>query len=199
MSFPSGKLIALIWNGDAATEIFGEEWDGSRRVVVVRLPEQDDRDIKYQFLITSLSAEDHSPEEIHDLYRKNRESIEQINDEIKNQLGLTELPSKKLDANRAAAQIVALAWNLQRHIEHIGMAQERKDENIRKSKMNIHESRKSKRRFEWWTMFIRFISIGGKLKIGGNKISVIVGKCASVVNWVKNIQIFDWTVYSLVN
>jgi len=186
------------WNGEFTNELFGEDWEGTRRVIVVRLTEQDDKDIKYQFLITSFNADQQSAEEVHDLYRKNRESIEQINDEIKNQLGLTELPSKKLDANRAAAQIVALAWNLQRHIEVVGMAQERKDENIRRAKMNIPESRKTKRRFEWWTMFIRFITIGGKMKIGGNKISVIVGQCDAVKQWIKNIQNFDWKSYSLI-
>jgi len=186
------------WNGDEPNDLFGEDWDGTRRVVVVRLPDRDDKAVRFQFLITSFSAEEHSAEEVHALYRKNRESIEQINDEIKNQLGLTELPSKHLDANRAAAQVVALAWNLQRHIEFIGMAQERKDENIRRARMNIPPARKEQRRFEWWTMFIRFITIGGKIKVGGNKTSVIVGNCEATKQWIKNLQTFDWRSYALV-
>jgi hypothetical protein len=61
------------------------------------------------------------------------------------------LPSHELDANRAVAQVVTLAWNLQRHVEHVGMEEERKVEAIRRAKMKIAESRKVQKRFEWWT------------------------------------------------
>ncbi len=188
------------WNGTAPNSLFGDEWDGTRRVIVVRLPSAPGEEEKFQFLITSFSHEQHSAEEIHALYRVNRESIELINDEIKNQLGLSELPSRHLDANRAVAQIICLAWNLQRHIEHVGMATERKNENNRRKKTQATDSTsgKFKRRFEWRTMFNRFISIGGKLKTGGNKLSVIVAYNTAFNNWMNNLNMFDWKKYCLV-
>lgn len=185
------------WNGQGANQLFGDDWDGKRRVVVVRLPVKSVDDPKYQFLITSFSAEQHSAEEVHSIYRKNREAVELINDEIQDQLGLSELPSKNIDANRAVAQVIALAWNLQRHIEHVGMAAERNDEAIRRGKLNIPESRKIQHRFEWWTMFIRFITTGGRLKTGGNKLAVVIGQNAHMKQWLDSLLAFDWRAYSL--
>jgi hypothetical protein len=186
------------WNQRQPNLLIKEDWDGTRRVVVVRLPPNKEGELRFQFLVTCFTQEQHSAEEVHALYRKNREAIELINDEIQDQLGLSELPSKYLDANRAIAQVICLAWNLQRHIEHVGMVQERKDESIRRGKMNIPESRKTHRRFEWWTMFIRFISIGGKLKTGQNKMTVIISQCDAVKRWLAALLDFDWRSYILV-
>jgi hypothetical protein len=186
-----------VWLGKGQGELFNDSWDKQRRVVVVKLPDGDKDKPKYQFLVTNIDSDVYSAEEIHALYRKNRESIEQINDEMKNQIGLNELPSKYLQANRAVGQVVALAWNLQRLIEHVGMAEERKDESIRRGKINIPESRKTQKRFEWWSMFIRFISIGGKIKTGGNKVSVIVGQCKYLMRWLKALTDFDWKSESI--
>lgn len=188
-----------VWLGDAAeAPLFDDDWDGSRRVVVVRLPREKGDPQKFLFIATSLSAEAHSAEDIHTLYRKNREAIEQVNDEIQNQLGLAELPSHAIDANRAIAQVVALAWNLQRHVEHVAMAKERKDEAIRRAKMNIAESRKIQRRFEWWTMFVRFITVGGRLKTRSNRLAVITSRNKDLMAWVDALEEFDWKPYALV-
>ena len=117
---------------------------------------------------------------------------------MKNQIGLTELSSHELDANRAIGQVIALAWNLQRHVEHVGMAEERKDENIRRSLRKIAESRKTQRRYEWWTMFIRFITVGGRLKTRSNKLAVVVGQNEGLQRWLESLEAFNWREYSLV-
>jgi len=186
-----------VWNSSEGNELFGDSWEGARRVVVVRLPAKTGEDTRYQFLVTTLPAEKYAAEDVHALYRKNREAIEQVNNEIKNQLGLTELPSHELDANRAIAQVVALAWNLQRHVEHVGMASERRDEAVRRAHFKIPKSRKLQRRYEWWTLFVRFITIGGKVKVGGNKTRVIVGNCESTKRWLAELMAFDWSAYAL--
>lgn len=180
------------WNGTEPNDLFGDDWDGTRRVVVVRLPTKDKDDPKFQFLITSFAANQFNAEDVHGIYRRNRESIEQINDEMKNQMGLTALPSQNIDANRAIAQVIALAWNLQRHVEHVGMETERKEENARRPKA---ASRKG--RYEWWTMFVRFISVGGKLSTHGNKFTVIVSWNEMFKRWLNNISRFDWRAYAL--
>ena len=185
------------WNEEAPTPLFGDDWDGSRRIVVVRLPRPVGEPQKFLFLATTLTAETHSPEAVHDLYRVNREAIEQVNDEIQNQLGLAELPSRDLDANRAVAQVVTMAWNLQRHVEKVGMEKERKDEAIRRAKMKIEECRKNQRRFEWWTMFIRFIAVGGRLKTGKNRLVVAISQNQAMRAWLNALEAFDWSAYAL--
>lgn len=185
------------WNEEAPAPLFKEEWDGSRRVVVVRLPRLEGEPQKFLFLATTLAAETHSPEAVHDLYRVNREAIEQVNDEIQNQLGLAELPSHDLNANRAVAQVVTMAWNLQRHVEKVGMEKERKDEAIRRAKMKIDECRKTQRRFEWWTMFVRFITVGGRLKTGKNRLVVVISQNEAMRAWLDALEAFDWSAYAL--
>lgn len=185
------------WNEDAPAPLFNEEWDGSRRIIVVRLPRAAGEPQKFLFLATTLTSETHSPEAVHDLYRNHREAIEQVNDEIQNQLGLAELPSHDLDANRAVAQVVTMAWNLQRHVEKVGMEKERKDEAIRRSKMKIEECRKTQRRFEWWTMFVRFITVGGRLKTGKNRLVVVISQNESMRAWLNALEAFDWSAYAL--
>lgn len=185
------------WNEDAPVPLFSEEWDGSRRIVVVRLPRPIGEPQKFLFLATTLTSDTHSPEAVHDLYRNHREAIEQVNDEIQNQLGLAELPSHDLDANRAVAQVVTMAWNLQRHVEHVGMEKERKDEAIRRSKMKIEESRKTQRRFEWWTMFVRFITVGGRLRTGKNRLTVVISQNDAMRAWLDALEAFDWSKYAL--
>lgn len=187
-----------VWYCNGQLPLFeSEDWDGTRRVVVVRLPCEKGETQKYQFLATSLSKDEFPAENIHLLYKKNRESVELINDEVQNQMGLSELPSQDLNANRAIAQVVVLAWNLQRHIEHVGMQTERKNEAIRRSKFDIEESRKTQRRFEWWSMFVRFIAVGGRLKTGQNRLVVLVSKNKCFQEWLALLEDFDWKAFAI--
>jgi len=90
-----------------------------------------------------------------------------------------------------------MAWNLQRHVEKVGMEKERKDEAIRRAKMKIEECRKNQRRFEWWTMFIRFIAVGGRLKTGKNRLVVAISQNQAMRAWLNALEAFDWSAYAL--
>ncbi len=183
------------------------------RVVVVRLPVDKGEAPRFQFLVTNL-REDWTAEEVHQLYKQHRESIEIMNDELKNQIGLTELPSQSLNGNRGMAQIMFLAWNIQRMIERVGLEKERRRQNSRREEQEKLQESTAKRkalkekvqqlkgklqRFEWWTIFVRFISVGGKFSLAGRQRKVIVSDNPAFREWIAQLTEFDWKSLSLVS
>jgi hypothetical protein len=181
------------------------------RVIVVRLPVDKEEAPRFQFLVTNLRSE-WTPEEAHQLYKQHRESIEIMNDELKNQIGLNQLPSQCLDGNRGMAQIIFLAWNVQRMIERVGMEKERDRENAkriqRESQQAITEKRmafKEKvqqlkgrlQRFEWWTIFVRFISVGGKFTTAGRQRAVVVSENSAFREWTDSLMNYKWKSMAL--
>lgn len=176
------------------------------RVVVIRLPGEKEEAPRFQFLVTNLRP-DWTSEEVHQLYKQHRESIEIMNDELKNQIGLTELPSQCFDGNRGMAQIIFLAWNIQRMIERVGLEKERKRENARRAERDSQQETTEKRRalkekvqqlkgklqrFEWWSIFVRFISVGGKFSFAGRQRKVIVSENPAFREWIDSLTQFNW-------
>jgi hypothetical protein len=181
------------------------------RVIVVRLPGDKEEAPRFQYLVTNLRS-DWTSEEAHQLYKQHRESIEIMNDEIKNQIGLTELPSQLLNGNRGVAQILFLAWNVQRMLERIGLEKERRRENTRRSerdklqestvkraaiKEKVQQLKGKLQRFEWWTIFVRFISVGGKYSQASRQRVVVVSENATFQEWYESLSRFNWKEYSV--
>lgn len=181
------------------------------RVIVVRLPCGKNESSRFQYLVTNLRAE-WTSEEAHQLYKQHRESIEIMNDELKNQIGLTELPSQLLDGNRGMAQIIFLAWNTQRMIERVGLEKERKRENARRAEREKLKETNEKRaalkekaqqlkgklqRFEWWSIFVRFISVGGKFSQASRQRVVFVSENQAFREWIDSITLFDWNKFAV--
>jgi hypothetical protein len=182
------------------------------RVIVVKLPVAKEAEPKFQYLVTNLN-EDWNPEYVHQLYKQHRESIELMNDELKNQLGLGDLPSQILNGNRGMAQLVFLAWNLIRLVENVGLKNQRDRENkarlAREKAEKITEAKKTLRekvqalkgklqRKEWWTLFVRFISTGGKYTEASRQRNVIVSANSEFKEWYDNLVEFNWTKFALI-
>ena len=181
------------------------------RVIVVRLPVEKGEAPRFQFLVTNL-RDDWTSEEVHQLYKQHRESIEIMNDELKNQIGLSNLPSQSLNGNRGMAQIMFLAWNVQRLIERVGLEKERQKENIRREgqaknqeesaqrkalREKVQQLRGKLQRFEWWTIFVRFISVGGKFSFAGRQRKVIVSDNQGFREWYDQLSGFNWKAIAL--
>jgi hypothetical protein len=182
------------------------------RVIVVKLPVGEDKDPKFQYLVTNLTN-DWNPEDVHQLYKQHRESIEIINDELKNQLGLGDLPSQILNGNRGMAQLVFLSWNIIRIVENIGLKKHRDRENSAREKnekaKEISEKKQSLRekvqalkgrlqRREWWTLFVRFISTGGKYTEASRQKNVFVSANAEFKEWYDSLTEFDWKKFAVI-
>ena len=182
------------------------------RIIVVKLPVGADKEPKFQYLVTNLT-EDWNSEYVHQLYKQHRESIEIINDELKNQLGLADLPSQILNGNRGMAQLVFLAWNIIRLVEKIGLKKQRDRENEARLKnereQEISEKKRTLRekvqalkgllqRREWWTLFVRFISTGGKYSEASRQRNVFVSANAEFKEWYDNLFEFDWKKFALI-
>lgn len=182
------------------------------RVIVVKLPVGKDKEPKFQYLVTNLT-DDWNSEYVHQLYKQHRESIEIMNDELKNQLGLGDLPSQLLDGNRGMAQLVFLAWNIIRMVEKIGLKKHRDRENearLKKEKeQEINEKKRTLRekvqalkgvlqRREWWTLFVRFISTGGKYSEASRQRNVFVSANTDFKEWYDNLIEFDWKKFVVI-
>jgi hypothetical protein len=182
------------------------------RVIVVKLPVGKGKDPKFQYLVTNLN-DDWNAEYVHQLYKQHRESIEIMNDELKNQLGLGDLPSQIMDGNRGMAQLVFLAWNIIRIVEKIGLQKHRDRENearLKKEKEKILDEKKKTlrekvqtlkgmlQRREWWTLFVRFISTGGKYSEASRQRNVFVSANAEFKEWYDNLMQFDWKTFSII-
>ena len=182
------------------------------RVVVVRLPvEEKDGTPRFQYLVTNLTG-DWNSEEVHQIYKQHRESIEIMNDEIKNQLGLNDLPSQTLNGNRGMAQLIFLAWNIMRMVETVGSQKQRDRENAARERLQQKEKKSAEKqtirakvqelkgrllRYEWWTIFVRFISTGGKYTEASKMKHVIVSANEAFKEWYESISQFNWKDFSL--
>ena len=161
-----------VWT-DVAEEDLHDE---GLRVVVVKLPTEKKDQPKFQYLVTNLNKKNNfTAEEVHQLYKQHRESIEIMNDELKNQVGLNDLPSQTMLGNRGMSQIVFLSWNIMRTVERIGLKkqrdkvnklneekerQEKISEEKKRIKEKVQELKGRLQRYEWWTIFVRFITTG---------------------------------------
>jgi hypothetical protein len=182
------------------------------RVIVVKLPTDPAEAPRFQYLVTNLN-QDWNTEEVHLLYKQHRESIEIMNDELKNQLGLGDLPSQLMLGNRGMAQLVFLAWNIQRLVEKIGLAKKRQRENaarMEREKTKIEEEEKKSirmkvqelkgrlQRYEWWTVFVRFISTGGKYTRASRQRNVFVSANEAFKEWYDSLMEFNWSKFALI-
>lgn len=191
-------------------EIFNkdeQELEGLR-VIVVKLPVDKGEEPQFQYLVTNLKP-DWNSEEVHQLYKNHRESIEIMNDELKNQLGLTELPSQLMNGNRGFSQLIFLAWNLQRIVERVGLEKQRKKINEKekesaKISKNIEirnkvQALKSRlQRYEWWTLFVKFISVGGKYTSASRQRHVVVSANEAFQEWYESLMQFEWKSFALI-
>ena len=193
-------------------ETFENPLEEGLRVVVVKLPVGKDKDPKFQYLVTNLNN-DWDSEHVHQLYKQHRESIELMNDELKNQLGLGDLPSQVLNGNRGMAQIIFLAWNLIRSVEYVGLKKHRDRENEARLKREKEQKRIEEKqtlrekvqglkgrlqRREWWTLFVRFISTGGKYTEASRQRNVIVSANFEFKDWYDNLVEFNWNKFILI-
>ena len=111
------------------------------------------------------------------------------------------------------AQLVFLAWNIIRLVEKIGLKKQRDRENEARLKnereQEISEKKRTLRekvqalkgllqRREWWTLFVRFISTGGKYSEASRQRNVFVSANAEFKEWYDNLFEFDWKKFALI-